>query len=141
MVDTNMDSMLSPVDALMVVNYLNGFLSSAASQVANAGSGEGEWDAVDQASAVDGSLAALATLDMPISASDSDSQKSSGSTVLAAPGPTTAASSSTATPTGSTSGSTSQTSTSKVDSAAADDLFASLAAARSQLRSRFSRKR
>ena len=133
MVDTNMDGSLSAIDALGVINYLNAFLSSRVpSRSVTVAGGEGEGEA----SSAGNDLALLSTTDSP-SASSTTSSTTSGSTLLATP-----AASTTATSTSSSNTITAacgqdescSTSTSTVDAGAADELYAGIAQADSDLK-------
>jgi hypothetical protein len=136
MVDVNMDSMLSPIDALVVINYLN----SRPRTHHIGGEGEGEaavsGSAAASGAAVDQSLLGLVALDAgdmdagvgmesdPAVILDQPSQHGTGETGGAAASP---------------SASSTAVSSAPIDAAAADDVFAELATARTILKQKYRR--
>jgi hypothetical protein len=138
MVDVNMDSMLSPLDALMVINYINS--RQRTHFIASGGEGEATPSAAS-GTATDATLAAALSLE------ESDVGATSGAPTSVTPvqlsdstpatGASTASSGTSAT--ASDSATTSTAGSTEVDAAAADDLFAELATARTTLRQRYRR--
>jgi hypothetical protein len=140
MVDVNMDSHLSAIDALLVVNHLNAKAALAAFIESARGEGESAGGTATAAgTSPNGDLADLALLDTAAPSNTTSMPTSSGPALLTTPTTTTTSTSSTTTPTAAAS-STQATTSTKVDADAADDLFASLEEARTELRSRFRRR-
>jgi hypothetical protein len=128
-VDVNMDSKMTALDALMLINFINArghFIAQAA----------GEGETASASSTNDASLLGLMELD-----SGSAATETTWSTAVveesdtSQPTPATVAASSSTT--SATTVSAPATSGTDVDSAAADDLFADLAASRQELRRRY----
>src|SRR6185369_16627056 len=126
---------------LTVINYLNSAASFFASHMP---SGEGESSSttggMPQATTSDG-VTPLDPVQTPATGGTSTSQTSQAAVLLTTTSPPATSGGSTIDPAaGSTVSADGQSSSTPVDSSAADDLFAELAAAREQLHRRFSRR-